>query len=92
MPPRLSATAMFWWGVGLFAAGIVLNELLARRAGAYGSPELARVLQSVFGIGHIAGTAAYQLGIATLVGSFVVRALKDEWPLRQTQPKKPQKH
>lgn len=77
LPPRLSATAMFWWGIGLLLGGLLLSQLLARSAGVYGE-QVAMTMGSFWGIGTIIGGVAYQLGIVTIVASFAVRALQPQ--------------
>jgi len=72
---------MFWWGVVLLAAGIIVNQALAVSAGAYGSLGVATALQSLFGIGSLLGTAMFHLGIGAIVGSFVVRAVVGPRPV-----------
>jgi hypothetical protein len=79
IPPRLSASAMFWWGIGLvaffliteFATGPIYQEAFPTAVQA----QIARVLQRL--MPPIANLALI-IGCGLLVGSLVVRALRPD--------------
>ncbi|WP_265522227.1 hypothetical protein [Oerskovia flava] len=78
LPPRLSATAMFWWGVSLLLAGALFDQILLGSHGLWSWVGSTGLLDAMFRVASHLGTIAFHLGIATIVGSLVVRALQGE--------------
>ncbi|GEM_PF-3306651 len=69
VPPRLTASQLFWWSGGLIAGSFVCGWLVSLVASSISSMALASLVVHVQSL-------AYGLGIAGVAGSFVVRALE----------------
>jgi hypothetical protein len=74
-PPRLSARAMFWWGVGLVVGSILAEDRYSHWLSTLTSPDAARFF-GTFGVWLGYTIDALRLLGVVLVGlSFAVRAL-----------------
>ncbi|MFJ4108913.1 hypothetical protein [Oerskovia enterophila] len=86
MPPRLSATALLWWGVGLIVAGVVGNlvlpQLVAELVYSSGSAVFQTILQPVSSLVSV----AHYLGAGFVAAAFTVRALTRNPGERYTGP------
>lgn len=65
MPPKMSSTELFWWGVGILAGSVLGGIAFGQTwVGVAGGTVIATVV-----------TIALLLGIGLIVASFVVKAL-----------------
>lgn len=75
MPPKLSARALFWWGVGLVVAGVLGNLVLPQLVARLGYSTGIAFVQSVVGLVSALVSVAHFLGAGLLAAAFTVRAL-----------------
>ena len=77
LPPKLSATQLLWWGVGVALGGLLLNQAFVRVVvthGMVGEQVLpADVTNIVIGILQLLS----MLGVALIAVSFAVRAFAE---------------
>ncbi|GIG22122.1 hypothetical protein Cch01nite_28460 [Cellulomonas chitinilytica] len=70
MPPRLSASQLFWWGLGLIALAIATSALMGK----------VNFLAASSGYSVVATlhSMSYTLGTGAFLASFIVRAVTRE--------------
>ena len=75
MPPKLSARALFWWGVGLIAVGTVGNLVLPPLFSRLTYSTGLIVVQSIVGVVSSLVSATTFVGAGLVAAAFTVRAL-----------------
>ncbi|MBE7701536.1 hypothetical protein H9623_14685 [Oerskovia sp. Sa1BUA8] len=86
MPPKLSATALFWWGAGLIVAGVVGTLVLPHLFSRLGYATGFAFVQSVVGLVSALVSVAHVVGAGLVAAAFTVRALGRDTNDRYTGP------
>ncbi|MBD7980719.1 MULTISPECIES: hypothetical protein [Oerskovia] len=86
MPPKLSATALLWWGAGMIVAGAVGNVALPRLASELYYSSGAAIFQTILlPVSSLVSVLPY-LGAGFVAAAFTVRALTRSPGERYTGP------